>query len=303
VALADLVTFGFLVVRGRLWQYYRPSYRNSAKLRELLRFSLPLIPAALLWWVVNVSDRYMVRYFWGDTVNGLYAAAYKIPTLVTLAASVFNSAWKYSVVADANDEERGAFFSTVYRAFLGISFVLSAGLVAFTRHFTRILYSDAFYSAWIYMPVLVLATLFSSMITFLGSVYVAQKKTKDSFLTALLGAALNLLLNLLLIPRIGANGAAIATLVSYAAVFALRLVNTRRYLRFDPRWLQLGGNTLLVGAQVVLMVLEWPEGRLLGLPAWFLVQGAFVVAVLAWNGPDLLRGARMILRSLRRRKA
>lgn len=58
----------------------------------MLRYCIPLIPAAIFWWIMGVSDRYMVNWFLGSDANGIYSVAYKIPTILTILAAVFMDA-------------------------------------------------------------------------------------------------------------------------------------------------------------------------------------------------------------------
>ena len=81
----------------------------------MLKFSVPYIPTTIMWMITSASDRFIVTAFSGAAENGLYAAAYKLPTLITLAGGVFMEAWQFSSVSDATPDERGKFFATVYR--------------------------------------------------------------------------------------------------------------------------------------------------------------------------------------------
>ena len=95
VALADGVCAGYLVIREKLWQLL--TLRPDRKLfRQMLRYSLPLIPTTIFWWITGVSDRYMVADALGTDAAGLYAVACKIPTILTLLSTVFLEAWQFS---------------------------------------------------------------------------------------------------------------------------------------------------------------------------------------------------------------
>lgn len=291
VVLADVaVGIGLFLFCG-LWRSVDFRTVTRARLGQMLRYSAPLIPTTVFWWITNVSDRYMVAGFCGDGVNGLYAAAFKIPTLLILASGIFIEAWHFSAVTEQGDGEQSRFFSTVFDSFQAVMFMAGAGLCAFAKVCAVLLFDDSYYTAWQYMPVLLLATVFSSLVTFMGSVYLVEKKSLNSFYTSLIGAAVNLALNFLLIPIWGAQGAAIATFTCYLVVFIIRAWNTQRYIRFDLHPVKLTVNTLLLGGQCALMLAEPP--------LWWLWQGGIVLAVLAINAGPILRG---ILQVLRRRR-
>ena len=92
---------------------------------------------------------------------------------------------------------------------------------------------SAFNEAWQYIPLLVVATVFSCFVTFLGSIYMVEMRSGQSFVTMMIGAGSNLLMNWLLIPDFGPNGAAFATFASYLLVFVIRALGTRQYIRIN----------------------------------------------------------------------
>ena len=292
VVIADaLVSLIIIVVIRRDFSLIPKKFdRTLAKL--MLKFSIPLIPTTVFWWVTNVSDRYMIKGFIGDDINGLYAAAFKIPTLLILLSGVFIEAWQFSAVTERDSENKQAhaeFFGTVFDSFQGMLFISAAGLIAFSKVFSIILFSDSYYDAWQYMPLLVVATVFSSLVTFMGSVYLVDKKSVHSFVTSMIGAIINVVLNLVLIPTpMGANGAALATFFCYFIVFIIRAVNTRKFIAFDLHIPKLTVNTAIIGAQTLFMLFE--------LPMWIPVQIAGITAIFLINARPILKGAAKVLR-------
>jgi len=260
VVVADSAVTLFLIFAGKLYKDIRLSAVSGKVVKALLKYSVPMIPATIFWWITSVSDRYMVTYFSGETVNGLYSAAYKIPTILTLVSSVFMEAWQYSAVSDTDaadkpvSREAASFFGSVFSHYQSIIYVAGSVIIALSQLFIIILCADSYFDAWRYIPVLTLAAVFSGFTSFTGSVYLVKKKSSLTFLTSMSGALINIVLNLLLIPRFEAQGAAIATAVSYLAVFIIRAVNARRYVPFSlslPRMLL---SLSVLSAQTVLLL-------------------------------------------------
>lgn len=292
VVIADALMTLILFVYARLGRDLRPRYFRRELARTLLSYSIPMIPTTVFWWITSVSDRYLVEHICGGTVNGLYSAAYKIPTLLTLLCTVFIEAWQLSAVKDSEGQsDRIPFFSQVFRGFQGLMFLACSGLIAFSQIGTDILFADAYAEAWRYIPVLLIATVFSALVTYLGSVYFVAKKSVLSFLTAMIGAIVNVALNLLLIPTYGGQGAAIATLCSYLVVYVIRAINTRRHLPFRQYPLQVAFNTAVVGVQALAMILRTP--------GWIWIQLGAILLILFVNARPLVL---MILRRLRGRR-
>jgi O-antigen/teichoic acid export membrane protein len=290
VVIGNLLTTAFLVVTARLWTVFRFRRIQRNVMWELLRFSLPLIPTTVCWLITDLSDRYMVTYFCGEAANGVYSAAYKIPTIVNLISAIFMQAWQFSAVAQSSDEEScKSFYSEVFRGFLSVIVIGASGLILLSRFLSGLLLNSAYFDAWRYMPTLLCATALEAIVSFLATVYMVRKKSLHSFFTAIIGTVLNVILNLLLIPRMGALGAAMATLASYAAVLIARMIDAPRLIRFKlclPR-LSVSVVCLLGSAAVMTFV---SHGRLL----WTLALTACAVAI---NLPPLLRSLRNLLRN------
>ena len=143
------------------------------------------------------------------------------------------------------------------------------------------------------MPTLLCAAAIEAVVAFLATVYMVRKKSLHSFFTALAGTLLNILLNAILIPRMGALGAAVATLIGYGSVYLLRTWDVPRLIRFRlclPR--QIGSVLLLLSMAAVM---TWATH------ARVLWTALLAVCVLAINLPTLLKGIAALLR--RRRAA
>jgi O-antigen/teichoic acid export membrane protein len=277
--------------------------------KQLLKYSLPLVPTTIFWWITNVSDRFMVTYFCGEGINGIYTAAYKIPTLIILVTGVFSEAWQFSAVKESDKSEREAFYTTVFKYFKAVVFVIGAFVVAFSQIIASILYAKEYFSAWNHIPVLVGSSIFSALVNFLASVYMVKKKSVNSFLTAMLGALVNIALNFVLIPESldlfgtsiplagwGAQGAAVATLVSYVVVFFVRAFDSRKFLKFDFGIVNIALNSLILSAQAVIMLFAQNTVILI------VGQAVCIAGIIAVNAKPLINAFGSLVRGLLKRK-
>lgn len=282
-AAADLLCTVYLTVRARLWRFWKPR-RAPGLPGRMLRYCIPLIPTATFWWITSVSDRYMITAWLGSAANGIYAVAAKLPTILTVLSSVFMEAWLFSAVTER--QNGASFYASVWRTFVAGMVLSASGVIAFSQIAIGLLAEEEFFSAWQFVPVLSLAMVFAAFSTFLSSVYVAAKKSSASFWTALLGAGSNVLLNLLLIPRMGAMGAALATLASYVLVFFVRAGTVSRLMPFSLAAPVVLADVLLLAVQAVCLTLA--------LPGWVFVQAVCLAALLILNAKPLLLAANQI---------
>jgi O-antigen/teichoic acid export membrane protein len=281
VAVSDLLITVAIFFICKLYREIRFNFKNRSLVRAMLKFGIPYIPTTMMWMITSASDRFIVTAFAGASENGLYAAAYKLPTIISLAGGVFIEAWQFSSVSDAKPEERAKFFGTVYRNYMGIMFMGTSVLIAGSKILTSLLLADSYYSSWQYVPVLSIAMIFSAFSAFVGSVYFLEKRSIRSFATAAIWALTNIVLNFALIPFFGAMGAAVATVASYLVAFVIRAYDTTKYLRFDLSPIKVAVNTLAITAQTVIMLLD--------LPMWILWQGIFVLFMLVFNGKEIFK--------------
>lgn len=289
--LSDLAVSLFLFIKLNLFKHLIPRNFCKTLLWQMLKYSVPLIPTTVFWWVTNVADRYIIRGVLGDGINGLYAAAFKIPTILLLLSSVFTEAWQFSAVVEKNDasnKEHAKFFGVVFNSFQGMLFMSAAILISGSQLFAKILFAPSYFEAWIYMPLLISATVYSSLVTFMGSVYLVDKKSVLSFITAFIGAVINIILNIILIKPYGANGAAFATFVCYLVVYALRAISTKKMINFNEHSIKVAINTLLILIQSVFLIKN--------LPLAYVVQAVSVILIFALNAKPILDGVMNILK-------
>ena len=293
---ADALSGIFLCVTAKLPRFFDVRCFDRKLFAAMVKYSIPLIPAAMCWWITNASDKKFVLYMLGAEASGLYAFAYKIPNLLMLVSTLFTEAWQLSAVADAGDgEERSRFFSRVFGGYQSILTVGAAGIILFSKVFVTVLDGSGgdYYGAWRFIPILVIATVFSCYTGYMSTVYMVAKKTGMNLYTTMAGAALNLVLNALLIPRFGVNGATVATFLSYLLIFVLRALTSRRYIAFDLQLPRMAFNTVLLFVQAAVMLAE---------PAWWIYASAGIFVLLtAVNFRELLALLNQLLR--RRKKA
>ena len=211
----------------------------------MLRYAIPLIPTTTLWWALAVLDRYILLHYHGKAAIGLYAAAAKLPALLTLAVNFFLEAWHFAAIRE-KEGERGRVFEKIYGALLPVLVALVAVLILTSRFLVSRIFAPDFADAAHYVPFLSVAILFSALSSFLGSVYVVKLRSGASLVTAAVGVAVNLGLDLAWIPRWGTIGAVAATFFSYVAVYAWRAVHCKRVMPFDLRTGKLAISTLFL---------------------------------------------------------
>ena len=253
IALADSICALYLAAGQKLWRLM-DIHLKPGMWRKMMRYSLPLVPAALFWWITSVSDRYMITWFLGSGANGIYTVASKIPAIITLISGMFLEAWQFSAVRESRGSRRSyiSFYTNIWSMFLTVMFTGGSIIIAFSPAAIRLLAASEYYSAAEYLPILTAAAILSSLVSFMGSVYIVTKRSSLSFLTTAAGAVFNIILNFLLIPtHLGIYGAAIATLCSYLLSFLIRIISIRNILPFRIYGGRLFMSILIIAVQII----------------------------------------------------
>ena len=222
-----------------------------------------MIPDYISWWVNNAADRYILVFFCGTSVTGIYSVAGKIPTILNSLTSIFSSAWKISAVDNFGSKESIAFYNRIYRVYNGFLVVSAAALIFVTKFLASILYSKDFFVAWKITPILILAYIFSAQAIFLGSIFTSAKKTNSMFLTSTAGAIVNVILNFLLVPKFGGMGTAIGTAVGYFIIYIITIILTRKIIKIDLQLPKSVAGYSLIIIEIILLLSDTMRSKII----------------------------------------
>jgi len=219
VVRAFLFIIGFLVIRPQI-NFSAPSL---SVIKPYLAFSLPLLSAGLSWWVLNLSDRYIIGYFLGAGAVGIYSAAYVLGTAVEffftpLAIVLFPA---ITLLYENNKiEEVKTHLKYSLKFYLMFAIPAIFGLSILAKPLLATLTTAEFDAGLPLVPIIALAEVFMACGSIIMRIPLLFGTTKVIALVDGAGAAINVVMNIILVPLMGILGAAISTL----AVFMLRLI-------------------------------------------------------------------------------
>ena len=287
IICSDALSTVCLFIIAGLWKYVKLKRLDTHLWRGMLAYSLPLVPDAILVYIIGFSDQVFLASMQDTAVSAIYSIAYRVPTLIALVASIFVDAWQISMVNNNTKEEQITFFSNVGNTYSSIVFIIASGGVMCAKLAMTVLAVPSYYIGWTFIPILAVGAGFNCLSSFQKSVYLLEKKTVASFLSTAFSAVINIGLNALLIPRMGGTGAALATLISYVALFLYRAIDSRRFMPVRWKVPRLTLTVILLAVQSVLMLLEPP--------LWLVWQIALFGAVAALNSREMLLSVKKLL--------
>ena len=221
----------YLIHGSKILSSFKKEYYKSQATKKLIKYSLPLIPNALSWWVINVSDRTIIKILLGDGANGIYSIANKFPNILSSLLSIFVLSWTESAAENIQKNNKDKYFAKVlygsYKVIMAIGLVILS-LMPFI--FGILVKNDSYHDAYWQIPILIMSVIFNTFVSILGSVYVALKKTKEIAKTSIYCAIINIITNLIFINMIGLTAASISTLIAFFSMTLYRLIDIKKYI-------------------------------------------------------------------------
>src|SRR5271155_5048911 len=188
-------------------------------------FGFPLVGYELAGVILDTGDRVLVQHYLGFQAVGYYSAGYNMANYATMSLMypvnlalfpIYMKLW-----TTRGPEETRAFLSSALDKFILVALCVLAAVSVTAREAVIVLGSRKLQEASPLLPVLVLGLMIYSLHIFFNAGLIIHKKTLTMAKIISFSAALNVVLNVLLIPRIGLQGAAVATLLSYAVFLGL----------------------------------------------------------------------------------
>jgi O-antigen/teichoic acid export membrane protein len=225
VAVAIALTRPLPLGRRHLWM-----------VRDALRYSLPLVPGLLAAFVLEASDRLVLQHYLGSTAVARYAVAYNIGAIPILLLGVLDTVWMPRVFALSEGRVRDSVLARSRDALYALLIPVIAGL-GIGGPVLLHLWAPASYRPDGLMFVLVLVA--ASSIPVAGAIshtrlLLAEGRTGAIAAATLIAAGTNLVLNIALVPRLGIEGSALATLLGYGALRVTLAVAARHVRRLQP---------------------------------------------------------------------
>lgn len=225
------------IIFGNIIFEFKRGKLEKVLLKQMLIYSAPLIINNISWWIIHSSDKLMLELMISTEAVGIYAISAKIPSLINVVTSIFQSAWSISSVNEIENDNESSFYSQTLLWLMTLIFGVTICIIFILKPFMRIYVSSDFSDSWKYVPTLMIAACSGSISSFYGCINSALKKNLYNMYTTLIGAIINIVLNYFFILLFGIMGAAIATTFSYFAIAITRMIICKKHLKFNMYFL------------------------------------------------------------------
>lgn len=248
--VSNLIGVIYLLVKEKLFPYIRLRWFDKNMLKNMLSYSLPLVPNTLSWWVIGASDKTVVTWFLGTAQNGILSVSQKFSTVYTTFYSIFNLSWTENAAVHKDDSDSAEYYSQIIDTSFRVLSSACIGIIAGVALAFPILVNVKFDQSYYQIPIYMLSSLIYSVIGIYSVVYIAFKRTANIAKTSMVAAAINFLLNVVLIQSIGLYAASISSVVAYGVMLGIRYFDIQKFIKIRT-------DKKLVLSVVLMMVVQF----------------------------------------------
>lgn len=277
---ANLTSAIYSFVASNSYRYFSIKGYRMSLLKEMLKYSIPLIPNGVMWWLVNALNRPIMEKHLGFHDIGLFAFANKFPGLLTMIATVFFTSWQISVLEEYDKPGFVIYYNKVFRLFVSLLFVVLLFVTLGSKELVKIFATTEYLDSWKYIPLLTISAMFSSVAGFCGTIFSATRESKYFLYSSSIAAISAVVLNVVLIPFLGLLGACVAVMLSFAILGLTRIVYGYKNVKIDYKYQLLFG-LFLCTVVVFLYIREFNSKYPIGL-------SLLIIAYIAYINKDMV---------------
>jgi O-antigen/teichoic acid export membrane protein len=229
--ITGVLTSIYVFIAAKLWIYIKINTICIEKLKEMLAYSIPLIPNSLMWLIMTYINRPLMDRYLGVYVIGLYAFANKFPLIINSVFNNFSSAWQISVLEQYQKEGFADFFNRMLVIVVCGMSTLVVIIALISNNLIRLFINPEYFESIKYVPLLCLSSIYLSTSSVAGSVFLAVRRSKFYFYSSVLGVITVILLNFLLINKCGLDGVCWANIMSYFVTALARVIYANRFVK------------------------------------------------------------------------
>lgn len=210
---------------------------NKPLMKDMIKYSAPLVPNSISWSIINMSDRLILTQMIDSAANGIYAMANKFPNIINVLYGYFYTAWKESAAKIIKDDNKNKYYTSIYHDAKRFLYAVTICLIAVMPFVFPIFINKSYDEAYIYIPLIMIATYYSNLSSFYGGIFTAYKDTKIMGSTTIIAAIINLLIDFALVKYLKIYAACISTLIANLIVYFYRKKKLRRYIKLrELKW-------------------------------------------------------------------
>ena len=204
---------------------------------DMIKYSMPLVPNSISWSIINMSNRLILTNMVSSAANGIYAMASKFPNIISVLYGYFYTAWKESAARIVKEDNKNEYYNSIYHDAKRFLYAVTICLIAVMPFVFPIFINETYDEAYIYIPIIMIATYYSNLSSFFGGIFSAYKDTKIMGSTTIVAAILNLVIMIVFVTNFEIYAACFSMLIANLLVYFYRRKKLKKYLRLkELKW-------------------------------------------------------------------
>ena len=232
--LARLMALAYLERRLKIIATYFKFHISIKQVsHDLLRYTLPLLPGSLCWWLTGSSDRWFINHYLSLEVNGVYAVAFRFNSIILILSTIFYQAWQETAILQYNSPDRDKFFSKMFNSYIGLLALLLTAYAFSLKIIYPLIVHESFIESVNYLYLMGISAVIFALSAFFDMGYQCAKDTSRTLPAIVLAAIVNIACNFFLVQRFGVYGAIATSIITYLVLFLYRLHDMKRYFKLS----------------------------------------------------------------------
>lgn len=228
-SIANIFTALFVFKKLNFRKYF--GKYDKKIMNEMIKYSVPLVPNSISWTIINMSDRVILTSFIDSAANGIYAMANKFPNIINVLYSYFYTAWKESAAKILKQNNKSEYYNGIYHDIKKFMVAITLCLIAVMPFAFPVFINAKYDEAYIYIPIIMIATYYSCMSSFYGGIFSAYKDTKIMGTTTFIAAMINLIIDVMFVNQFKIYAACFSTLIADLLIYYYRRTKINEFLK------------------------------------------------------------------------
>ena len=240
----------------------RGVFFNKYLLKVLILYSIPLIPSAINWWAMRLSNRYVISSNLGLESNAVIAISMTLPSIVAVIGQIFYLAWQEKSFLSIDVGAKDSYFSTVYNQYVSVQFLICTLAFLMSEMTYYLIFPSEYSESWRVSYLFFIGAVFNNLSAFLSVGYTGNYNTRGALITSIYGSVANVVTTFLLVDFVGLWAAPVGFVVGFMVLWFSRVEGTKKYftIKYDTK--NLIGNVFVYALSGFYLLVNTMEEKL-----------------------------------------
>lgn len=230
---ASVAVIVFLSYKIRIWNMIHFKTVDLRLCKEMIKYSFPLFIQVLFVWVLQNAGNYQLLAITGNTyLSGIYSMVNKFPQMIYAFTSIFVLAWQETAVEERKSKDKTAYYTSIYNRYVQIQLVILLLFIPLMYIYFTYYNQGDYENIKAYLPIALFSSVLISMVNFITTNYIVNKKTEAVIVTSIIPAIVSFILAQISISYLGIYGIYLGSIIGYLVMYFMRKYNMKRDMNF-----------------------------------------------------------------------